>query len=198
MVPKAVPWEYVVAVDGGYWFCKKLGVIPDLLIGDFDSIVPFPKSLPQKTQIFPLPREKDMTDTHAALVYCLKSGTQHIDIIMPGVGEPDHFVANLFLLVLSDSFGTKRTRPCIRLVNPGHEIVYLRDESYTIQNAIGNSVSVVPLLNTIRLTSTGSAYDVSDLLVKRGETRAVRNEIRRKTAVFTVKGQALLFCHRFK
>ena len=54
---------YIIAADSGYLKCIKINVIPDLIIGDFDSS-PIPDV---NTEIMKLPAEKDDTDTF----YCV-------------------------------------------------------------------------------------------------------------------------------
>ena len=59
--------DYVIAVDGGYKIVKKLGISPDLTLGDFDSLGYVPDELNIKTfQV-----EKDYTDTMIAVMELL-------------------------------------------------------------------------------------------------------------------------------
>ncbi len=53
-----------ICADGGYDNAVKFGVIPDLLIGDFDSVQ---NSLPEDVETIRLKVEKDDTDTLAAV-----------------------------------------------------------------------------------------------------------------------------------
>lgn len=87
--------DYVIAVDGAY---DDLNIHVDLLVGDFDS-------LKDKTKIkdintYELPWNKDITDTKKALEIALDKSPYEI-IIFGGIGgnRPEHFIANLFLLI---------------------------------------------------------------------------------------------------
>ena len=60
--------SYIIAADSGYLKCIKVNVIPDLIIGDFDSS-PIPDV---DTEIIRLPAEKDDTDTF----YCVKKAIE--------------------------------------------------------------------------------------------------------------------------
>lgn len=83
---------FVLCADGGYYHCKALGVVPDLLIGDFDSLgAPLPSDLPQ----IALPPDKDYTDATLALAHARSLGFR--DFLLTGMlgGRLDHTLANL-------------------------------------------------------------------------------------------------------
>ena len=179
-----------VAVDGGYRFFERAGVTPDVLLGDFDSLKGLPKSLPRRTRVVPFPSNKDKTDTHLALDYVFDQGVHWIDIVQPNVGEPDHFMANLFLLSDIVAEGRQR-RPEMRLLNTRSEVVYLEDTTLRLDNALGDRVSVIPLSQRLELTCRGTAYDVGRLKVRRGQTVTARNLVIEDRPVFQVTGKSL-------
>ena len=55
--------DYVIAADAGYEYCTENCIIPDLVLGDFDSLGKAPKH----PNVMQLPVEKDDTDTMFAL-----------------------------------------------------------------------------------------------------------------------------------
>ena len=63
----------MIAVDGGYDTCRKYDIVPDLIVGDFDSVQE--SDMPQIAEIAKiapdhvvlLPTEKDDTDMLAAI-----------------------------------------------------------------------------------------------------------------------------------
>ena len=181
-----------VAVDAGYRFFENAGVIPDILLGDFDSLKGLPKSLPRRTKVVPFPGNKDKTDTHLALDYVFDLGVHWVDIVQPSVGEPDHFTANLFLLSDAVAEGRQR-RPEMRLLNTRSEVVYLQDTTFRLDNALGDRVSIIPLSRRLELTCRGTAYDVGRLKVHRGQTVTARNLVIENRAVFQITGKAWLF-----
>ena len=62
--------DLVIAADGGYAYCRASGVVPDLVIGDFDSL----GEVPAGENVVRLPVEKDDTDTLAAIRLGLDRG----------------------------------------------------------------------------------------------------------------------------
>ena len=92
--------DYVIAADGGYTTCRRAGVEPQLLLGDFDSLAEVP-ALPHVERV---PVEKDDTDMMLAIKRGLERG-ETLFHLYGGMGgqRTDHTVANLqALLYLAD------------------------------------------------------------------------------------------------
>lgn len=90
LAPKA--GDLVIAADGGYRALEALGIRPDLLMGDLDSLgdYPFPDDLPLER----FPVEKDDTDTGIALSYGLRMGFCDFALYGCSGGRVDHLLAN--------------------------------------------------------------------------------------------------------
>lgn len=88
--------DYVIAADAGYKYCREAGLIPDLVLGDFDSL----GDIPEHPNTVKLPAEKDDTDMLFALKLGIEKGYRHF-FIYGGTGgrRPDHGVANLQCLL---------------------------------------------------------------------------------------------------
>ncbi len=88
--------DYVIAADAGYKYCRENNIIPDLVLGDFDSL----EIAPDHPNVMQLPSEKDDTDTMFAVKTGLEKGYKHF-YIYGGLGgkRADHTVANLQTLI---------------------------------------------------------------------------------------------------
>lgn len=86
------PGDFIIAADGGYRVCLQERIVPDLLLGDFDSLEP-PADF---ASVRRLPVEKDDTDTLAAVKTGLEAGCTDF-LIYGGTGGKrlDHTLANL-------------------------------------------------------------------------------------------------------
>lgn len=84
--------DFIVAADAGYLLCRKIGLPPDLLIGDFDSMDE-PSNVPHVERV---PVMKDDTDAMLALKAGLSRNCAEFHIY-GGTGGPrmDHTIANL-------------------------------------------------------------------------------------------------------
>lgn len=87
--------DLLIAADGGYEHLKALGLEPDFVVGDFDSLAVPPK----RPGVLPLPKEKDDTDMLAALRLGVEKGFGEFHLYGGVGGRMDHTVANLQCLV---------------------------------------------------------------------------------------------------
>lgn len=93
---KPVPGDLVIAADAGYRVCQTAGVVPDVILGDFDSM----EAPAEGGQICRLPVEKDDTDTLAAVKLGLERGCTDFWIYGGTGGKRlDHTLANLQTLL---------------------------------------------------------------------------------------------------
>ena len=95
--------DFYICCDSGLKHRNALGIVPDLIVGDFDSHVN--PGLDIETIV--LPCEKDDTDTVFAVKEALKRGFQ--DFLLLGVigGRLDHTLGNVSLLLMLDSQGKR-------------------------------------------------------------------------------------------
>jgi thiamine pyrophosphokinase len=82
---------YIIAVDGGYDYCVKFKIRPDIVIGDFDSTA----STPKNVRVWQLNPEKDESDTYAAVSHALNLGLKDIYIYGGIGGRLSHTLANI-------------------------------------------------------------------------------------------------------
>lgn len=93
--------DYVVAADGGYVYCKMLQIVPDLILGDFDSVreqearelAGIQKQSPERVVV--LPSEKDETDMLAAIHAGMEEGCREFYIYAGQGGRLEHTIANI-------------------------------------------------------------------------------------------------------
>ena len=83
--------DYVIACDRGYLHAERMGIMPDLIVGDFDS-APAPETVIPTERA---PSEKDDTDTMLAARRAVERGCGEAVICCCFGGRLDHTLANL-------------------------------------------------------------------------------------------------------
>ena len=183
---KAVqPGDYCIYCDSGLRHRARLGVQPDLVVGDFDSH-PDPGLA---VETITLPREKDDTDTVYAAKEALKRGFD--DFLLLGVigGRLDHTLGNLGLMLMLDARGKKCTAldEYARLEIVSREAAYVPDSFpyFSLLNISGTARGI-----TIR----NAKYPLKDGEISCEYQYGVSNEpLPGKTAEITVgEGKLLL------
>ncbi len=176
------PDSYVIAADSGYETAVKLGIKPDLLVGDFDSL-----KAKVKDESIPVVRvrpEKDDTDTMLAISKALEKGATDIYIVGGAGGRADHWLSNIFMLEYLIDNGVRGV-----LTDGINTIRIIEDTEFEIPRTDGYFGIIA--LEDSTLSITGSKYDVSDIRLKRNFPFAVSNEVTADKAKISLKGKAI-------
>ena len=131
--------DYVIACDRGYEYAQRLGLIPDVIIGDFDSS-------PQPDTEIPVhvhPVRKDDTDTMLAVRHALEKGFRQILICCALGGRLDHAFANIQSLAFAAQAGA-----VARIVSEDTCITVFSGGCMTFPRREGRSFSCFALSDT--------------------------------------------------
>ena len=185
--------DWLVAVDGGADTLARMGVTPQMLVGDLDSISPRTRAdLEAKgVELMLLPTAKDETDTEAALRLVVERGADEI-VVFGALGGPrlDHLVGNLLLLTSPWLAGRN-----VRLVDDWHE-AFLAHHDAVITGSAGDTVSLLPLTPQVRdVTTEGLLYALSASTLLQATTRGISNAMTGSDARVTHGEGLLLIVH---
>jgi thiamine pyrophosphokinase len=184
--------DVVIAADGGIHNCQVLGLQPDIIIGDLDSIEQDELTARQSAGAFitRYPTHKDETDLELALQFALRDGVSEVTILGALGARWDMSFANV-LLAAHPAFA----RLNIRILDGRQELVLLRAGArLQLQNRIGDTISLIPLRGDAHgIITSGLEYPLSKETLAFGSPRGVSNVIRQEqTEVFLAEG--LLLC----
>lgn len=101
---KQIKPDCIIGVDKGLEFCYRNHVIPDWILGDFDSISKEVIDWYRKQQEIPIRQykpEKDDTDTRLGMELALKLGSDKIFLLGATGGRLDHYMGNLQSLLIT-------------------------------------------------------------------------------------------------
>lgn len=178
----------IICADGGTVYALSLGLKPDVVIGDFDSLNKkrLEKLKKENVQIKTYATEKDETDSELVLQYAIKQGFTDL-VIFGWMGTRlDHVFANLTL------FAEQKRDIQITIVEP-EQTLYIVKSSISLSGRKGEYVSLIPLKGDVDGISTkGLKWKLHSETLYFGKTRGISNEFTGKTAKITVKKGMLL------
>ncbi|MEG0012579.1 MAG: thiamine diphosphokinase [Cellulosilyticaceae bacterium] len=182
-------YDKVICADNGMKHARHLGIIPDYIIGDFDSstqedLVYFKE---KNSTIYKVPQIKDETDTELAMDKAISLGASYVDIY-GGVGSRmDHTLGNIHLL-----YKALRSDVRVSLVNSNNNIVLIED-AVVLEGEVGQLVSLIPFTEEVTGVNTcGLAYKLADGIFEMGKPYGVSNYMTEKEAKVEIKTGKLL------
>lgn len=167
--------SFVIAADGGARTACALGLMPDLLVGDLDSLTPpeVESLMRRGCKIHKFPTEKDKTDAHLALEWADANGFQDITMLIQSKGRLDHVLGIILAAYKYVDQGSS-----VRFVDQGFEAVLVKGPA-AVEVLPGRplTVSLLPLTGTARgITITGMKYSLRGEDLFFGESRGISNE----------------------
>ena len=166
--------DYIVCADGGVNHLLKIDKLPNVVLGDLDSIEE--KSLKilveEEILIEKFPIMKDETDTELCINYLLEKGFKDITLIGVTGTRLDHTLGNIFLLKKIYKTGSNGL-----IVNENNRIFYTED-IIRIKKIKNRFVSLI-LINEsgIVVSLDGFLYPLKKESLEFASTRGISNEI---------------------
>ena len=185
----------VIAADGGSRHLWRLNYLPQVVIGDLDSLPNQVKEWLLKAGIpfITHPEEKDETDLELALLYALNTSDHDILIFAAFGGRFDQTLANILLLAHPSLAGRR-----IELVTR-YERAWLISSRTEIRGAEGDIVSLVPLGGPVHVQRTeGLKWALQDEILVFGPARGISNIMTAKVATIKIHSGILLCIHTKK
>lgn len=183
--------EYVICADGGLEKAENLKIVPNIIIGDLDSVnkVVLQKYLDMNIELLKYPEEKDFTDMELAIDYAVEKGFKDIVLIGASGSRLDHTMANIMLIERYYKKGNN-----IKIIDNNNYVEILIN-NMEITNKKNFYVSIVPISDSIEgITLIGFKYPLNGVKVNRGSTLCISNQIiSEKGRIILSKGTALVF-----
>ncbi len=183
--------DIVICADGGASNALKMGLIPDVVIGDMDSIKFGVKEKIReksaKTRYIATSPEKDESDTQLAVEYALGLDVKKI-MITGAVGDRiDHTLANIILLT---SPGLEDID--VRILTDNSDMFIVR-KPVTINGVPGKTITLISLSPYTYFTGTrGLKYELKEEKLDFSPVRGLSNEFIDKKAKLDIREGTLL------
>ena len=184
----------VIAADAGIGHARMLGLVPELWVGDFDSV---PADLPDDLAAVPrkvFPAEKDMTDGELAIAEALRRGATSLVLAGAFGGKrADHAFLHLALAVRLAEAGTT-----VLLTSGAQEgAPILPGKAASFDYANGTLFSVLGFSDLSGLTVTGAKWPLDRVEVAFGSSLTISNEVKGRLGIALERGRALLLAHPY-
>jgi len=180
--------DYVICADGGANGITKSGIIPNIIIGDLDSITPSNLKLFKKKGVeIRMISEQDTTDFEKSLFYIIEHNLNNVIVFGAVSGRPDHTLNNFSIM--------KRYYEIldIKMIDKEFEIFYIKNQ-INFKSELGKTVSFMAMPTVKGITTKGLKYALKNESLEFGIREGTLNKTSAKSINISFKsGHLLLF-----
>ena len=155
--------DIIICADGGLKHAAKMGITPDIAIGDFDS-----SEKDGSVMTYVYPKRKDFTDGELAVDHAIEQGYDEILLLGMTGTRIDHTLTNIFLL----------TKPANIYMADDHNEIYLVRSELIIKGKKGKTLSIIPVSGDLKgIQTEGLEYPLHGETLFFGHSRGNSNVI---------------------
>ena len=191
VIERLKPAAFIVAADSGLDRAYELGLHPDVVVGDMDSVseASLARAEAEGIAIERYPADKDATDLELAIDTVFRRGLLYATIVGGTGGRFAHTLANALLL-------TRAGKVRLDWLTSHARITALRnDETENFLAADGPLLSILAVGGPAHCTSSGLRWPLNEAPLTPGSTRGISNEIVSATASLTVNDGCVVVVH---
>jgi thiamine pyrophosphokinase len=188
--------DLIICADGGSNHAVNLGIKPNLIVGDMDSISTASLDQFKKcgTEIRQFPRDKDASDLELALQAAIEYSPSEILCMCVLGRREDHSLTNTFLIGRYAGLGNK-----ISILGAAWQAQFVTSRlPCTFTGSAGDILSLIPMVATASgVTANGVKWPLDNASLPWGSSRTVSNEfIAEQVSVTLTDGLLLAFHYR--
>ena len=185
--------DYIIAADGGANHLMKMGILPEIVIGDLDSVdedILF-ELTSAEVRIEQYSEDKDETDIQLALHYAIELQPASILIVGALGGRLDQTLANLSIL-------TDPTLPGIDIrLDDGIEEAFFCRKQAEVRGRSGDTVSLIPWNGPVEgIATDGLQWPLYGETLFSNQSRGISNVLLGEAALVRIQSGLLLIVHR--
>ncbi len=187
--------DFIIAADGGLNHIRKLKLVPDLLVGDLDSVDEKDLEwLEEKgVEIRKFSTHKDQTDLELAILEAVDLGASRLTIAGGLGGRIDQTLANINLLLIPELQNIDAR------IDDGLEELFLITRHAFIHGAPGDIVSLLPLnRQATGIKTKGLEYKLNNETLYPERSRGISNVMKKAEAEVSLDSGVILCVHTRK
>lgn len=181
----------VIAADSGVDTAHALGIDPDVVIGDLDSVsdAALDHARNAGATVIPAPRDKDFTDTELAIAHAVSLGASALLVVNGGGGRLDH--AHGVLTALANPH---HAHVAIEAIVGGAHVTVIHGGSSRTIPLRGSDIVGLHAMNgpAVGITTSGMRWNLNDDTLEPWVSRGVSNEMTEQSADITLRTGALI------
>ena len=188
------PDDFILCADGGTRHAIALGLTPNVIIGDLDSVTDKERRKMKElgVEVIQHPTDKNETDLELAINHALTLNSSQILILAALGGRMDQTLANIALLS-----NLRLATFNIKLVDGVEELFFCHDQA-KIEGRIGDIVSLIPWQGEVTGVFTENLrWHLDHETLYPEKTRGISNEMTAEIATVTIRSGLLLVVHTF-
>lgn len=182
--------DLLIAADGGARLCSRWGLLPQLVVGDLDSLGAdrADELARDGARVVAHPADKDESDTEIAVRAALDAGADDIVVLAALGGDRlDHELANVLLVAAPELRGRLRLVRGSTTVRALYGPVRLE-----LSGSPGDIVTLLPLGDATGITTEGLRYPLRQGSLRAGAARGLSNVVVRAGASVALDAGALI------
>jgi thiamine pyrophosphokinase len=189
------PGDRVICADGGAHHAHAMGLTPDVVVGDLDSLDPGLRTeLEAAGARFEVhPTRKDETDLELALRFAIDEGADEIEVLAMLGGRLDQSMANLLLLARPEFASV-----WVQFTEGTQTVWAARGGQQTeIKGSNGDLLSLVPLTPLVTgVTLEGVEWPLHAATLQLGSTLTISNTLTAPIARLSLQEGLVLVVHQ--
>ena len=181
--------DLLVCVDAGLEHCLMLGLQPDVLVGDLDSVSPtlLQDARLENVEKHVYPSKKAASDLQLALEILSSYSLSQVVLLGVSGGRTDHMLFNWHLMML-------RAWPFnIELIDETmHAYVLEGEQSMDIHSSPNMTLSLLAMRTSKGVTTAGLQYPLHKAIIEPGDTLGLSNVVESGQARVEISSGTLL------
>ena len=184
VIEKPEATDLIICADAGYLTAQRLGISPDVMLGDFDTLGE--ENIPEGVECLRVPAEKNDTDTQLAVQVALERGATEIVIVGGLSGRVDHTLSSLAIL---EMLWERKERRVYAIFTDGkNRARFIRNSGVILPHEHFRFFSLIAADPKVKgITLEGCKYPLKNGQITRTHQWAVSNEIVGNCALIEIK-----------
>ncbi|AHA28054.1 thiamine diphosphokinase [Candidatus Liberibacter americanus] len=183
----------IIVADGGIIHADKLGVIPEIWVGDFDSTNHNLLEKWSSIKRISYPSDKDLIDGEIAVNQSIKLGAKKIILVGALSGERFDFALQHIMFAIS----LYKKNLEVLLTSGTEEVFVLKSGKNCFDLPKNSKFSIVALSDVDNLHIIGGLYSISNFSLSLGSSRTISNVVEQNITITIGNGLAVLIARPY-